>query len=310
MKKIILTMFTTLLLLITGCDNNDGPFEIRLEEGKKILYSGEKLAKGWVKNTIYNPEKNANVVVYEMYFDDGVPAGDFRLYNDEGELVVDGKGKWTNDGFKGTIKEPLSNGKGKGTFSINPSFLVSFNGENYYNFSYETLIDGEYSGDDAIFAKKNNEYEGEFLKYNTEGKLIIKANYIDGKREGEYLEYTPGGSLLVIKAHYKNGELDGKYFEYHLGTGELIFEIDYKEGKYNGRYKTYNFRNGALEEDIEYKNGIREGKYFRYVGYLTNNYLIEEGTYKNGKRDGIWKNYDYQGNISYTDEYKDGKFIR
>lgn len=281
MKKIILSLFTALLLFITGCDNNEGPFEIRVEQGKKVLYSGKKPAKGWIQNSIYNKWKDANVVVYEIYFNKGVPAGDFKLYNYNGELVVDGKGKWSKNGFEGTIEEPLSYGKGKGIYNIDPDFLISFNGENYSEFSYKTLIDGNYSGSDSQFRVVNNKFEDSLYKF------------------------TSDGSMLLLKADFKNGKRHGEYLEYDACTGNLVYEIDYIEGKCDGKYKFYDFRDGKLIEDIEYKNGKRHGKYLKYI-YDS---LSEEGQYKDGKRQGIWKYYDL-GKLSYIEEYKDDKLIR
>ena len=49
MKRILrFILFLLLVIVFVSCDNNKGPFEIRREGGKLILYSDNKLAKGWV----------------------------------------------------------------------------------------------------------------------------------------------------------------------------------------------------------------------------------------------------------------------
>ena len=85
MKKLMFIF--TLLLFLMGCDNNEGPFTSRMENGKKVLYSGDKLAKGWIEKTINDYNTGNNVKISEIYFDKGIPAGDFKLYSINGDLL-------------------------------------------------------------------------------------------------------------------------------------------------------------------------------------------------------------------------------
>ena len=310
MKKIILSLFTALLLFITGCDNNEGPFEIRMEQGNKILYSGEKPAKGWVKNTIYNFNKDASVVVYEIYFNNGVPDGDFRLYNEDGELVVDGKGKWNEKGFEGVIEEPLENGKGEGIFSINPNFLISFDGDDYFGFCYHTLTDGKYNGEKYKFEKINNKYNNRYLEYNFGGKLIYDIDYKDGKKDGKYLEYYENGEIKY-DIDYKNGKKDGKYleYEYRMHKAKLKYNIDYKDGKIDGKYLKYNPDSGDIVKDIDYKDGKIDGKYLEYTfNFNTAKFIVKcDIDYKDDIIDGKYLEYYSNGNLYLDIEYKNGK---
>lgn len=300
MKKLIFLLLSILLLVLSGCDNNEGPFEFRMEKGNKVLYSGKKPAKGWIKNTIYSFRKDANVVVYEIYFDGGIPTGEFKLYNDNGELVIEGKGRWTEKGFEGAITEPLVNGKGTGVFNFNSEFLISFNGENYYEFCYRTLTDGQYIGDNYKFEKQNNKYTGEYLEYYDFNKnLAKKITYKNGKKNGKYLEYYSDGNLFR-DVEYKDDKVNGKSLEYY-DNGKLKYDIEYKENKKNGKYLEYN--QFGLVRDIEYKEDQYDGKYLEYYNNGKLKYDIE---YKNGYENGKYLEYNLEGKLILKIIYKNG----
>lgn len=247
-------LLVLITLIFTGCDNNKGPFEIKRENGKKILYSGEKPAKGWVKNEVYN-SSNESTKVYEIYFEKGLPAGDFKLYDLKGNLVVDAKGKWQNGLFEGKIEESEINGIIIGKFAINSDYLINFDGTGYKRFSVETLIDGEYKSDYQRYCKKNNKFDGEYILYYTNGQLAEKCFFKDGKIVGDYISYYSNGTLEK-KFTYKDGKLDGEY-EYittDFYSHYYHAKENYKNGVLDGKVTTYN-KKGELETESNYVNG-------------------------------------------------------
>ena len=193
MKKLMFIF--TLLLFLMGCDNNEGPFTSRMENGKKVLYSGDKLAKGWIEKTINDYNTGNNVKISEIYFDKGIPAGDFKLYSINGDLFVHGKGKWDKNKFKGIIKEPLISGKGEGIFNINSDLLISFNGDTGYSLAYKTMEDGKYVGAAFEFKRINNKYDDKYLGYYPNGSPKYNVDYKNGEKNGKYLEYYQNGSF-------------------------------------------------------------------------------------------------------------------
>lgn len=226
MKKGLLILLMGILFILTGCDNNKGPFQVKNENGIKVLYSGKKPAKGWVEQNIYN-YTGESTKVYEIYFEDGLPAGDFRLFDTKGNLVVDAEGKWKDGLFKGKIKEEYNNVYAKGTFSINTDFLINFEGERYISFSRETLIDGDYKSEYLQYSKKNNRYEGEYIKYDKDG-LAEKGTYKNGKLEGKYFSAPYANKTYSSTYNYKNGVKDG---EFVITEGKVRIEGVYENGE-------------------------------------------------------------------------------
>lgn len=249
MKKIILTLFTTLLVFISSYADN----KIKIEQGKKVLYSENSLANGLIQNTMYNSNKDKDIVIYEIYFNNGKPSGDFKLYNKEGELAVIGKGKWNEDEFEGTIEEPLSKVKAEGLFHINTDFLISYIGDNYEEIALKNIINGK--------AKNNNlNVELNFLnreaikmtKYYSNGNLEGIMEFKNEQPHGKRLEYYENGNLKV-KSASKEGKTDGKYLEYYE-NGNLKIEADFINDKLHGKVLKYDSVGNIISEE-EYKNG-------------------------------------------------------
>ncbi|MGB2466999.1 MAG: toxin-antitoxin system YwqK family antitoxin, partial [Crocinitomicaceae bacterium] len=69
-----------------------------------------------------------------------------------------------------------------------------------------------------------------YYEYYRNGQISVRANFVDGLRDGDYTEY-----------YY-----DGTIWE----TGRFI------KGDYDGEYNTY-FANGNLKSKEIYKNGDR-----------------------------------------------------
>ena len=212
MKKLMFIF--TLLLFLMGCDNNEGPFDIRMENGKRILYSNDKPAKGWVQTT-WNNMNGTTTVVSEIYYDKGRPAGDFKLYNNMGELLILGEGKWKNDTFEGEVQELKEfDAIAKGTFTEDLAMnLIVFNGYYYYKngFAYNFLKTGSYrssKGYDGIspveFFLKNGKFDGEGRINWPNGNPKSVEIYKDGIVQNQK-NYSEDGVLHTEK-FYKDGK--------------------------------------------------------------------------------------------------------
>lgn len=134
------------------------------------------------------------------------------------------------------------------------------------------------------------------------GVLKIEGYLLDGKKTGQWIEYTPDGDIVLINSyvnglldgvvtrmsyrnqvdlriHYKNGKMDGQYTAYKFG--KLVEERYYKEDKLDGVSKTYDDHTFKLKQEVEYKNGLQDG-FFRY--YDEDGKLSLEYQYKNGEK--------------------------
>ena len=101
----------------------------------------------------------------------------------------------------------------------------------------------------------------------------IQNNYMNGKFEGEWLEYHENGQLK-IKRNYKDGKLEGESLWYH--------------------------KNGQLESKGNFKDDEKEGE---WLHYRRNGKLWRKYYYKEGKKDGKWTWYDIYGNLVKTELY-------
>lgn len=203
MKKVILIIILGLTVLLTGCDNNKGPYETRKENGKLVLYSDGKLAKGWITNTVQDRSGNS-IIVSEIYYDKGLPAGDFILRNLNGYTVAEAKGKWTRPGsFKGTMNS--HNSKSKGIYSINSNYLIDF--EKHLEFPIkECLMDGEYSG--HIFIYGRNVKSENIVKKND--RITQHIYFYQNKQIEQKIIYNENGQEIEIVSFYENGQIKMK----------------------------------------------------------------------------------------------------
>jgi antitoxin component YwqK of YwqJK toxin-antitoxin module len=62
------------------------------------------------------------------------------------------------------------------------------------------------------------------------------------------------------------------------------------------------YSNGQLQSRIK----IKDGKRSSYEGYHLNGQVLNRGIYKNGNHDGIFETFDENGNLTKTEEWKDG----
>ena len=148
-----------------------------------------------------------------------------------------------------------------------------------------------------LFSQINERKKLNIFETNIKGKefvddeLIFEGKYINGKRNGEGIEYSKFG-ILIFEGDYLNGKREDYYF-----YGEVIFEGEYINGeRWNGR--GYDARNNVIYELIDGKGAITE--------LNGDSELVFEGEYLNGKRNGNGKEY-WIGELVFEGEYLNGK---
>ena len=75
---------------------------------------------------------------------------------------------------------------------------------------------------------------GWYKAYNEDGTLISLQNYYEDELNGKWVKYYSNGQI-EIKGSYKDGFKDGKWVEYH-NSGNVI--------------KEYCYYNGAIQNDM------------------------------------------------------------
>lgn len=225
MKK-ILKLLIGLIITVTfvACDNNDGPFEIKRENGHKVIYSNGKLAKGMIESTWYDFNSGETVVTSTYYVEKGIPAGDFTLYDRNGNTVATFKGKVKNELFVGKMTGEISDDKSSGEYNLNPDWLISYDGEPYEietakNMFSRLLYTGEVDATRNKLKKKNGKIYGTAKVYDKEtGKLTMVGEWKDGKE-------------ILLKKYWKNGNIKGIYDRTKDENGDYTWLDFFEDGE-------------------------------------------------------------------------------
>jgi antitoxin component YwqK of YwqJK toxin-antitoxin module len=147
--------------------------------------------------------------------------------------------------------------------------------------------------------------DGEYLTYDTLGKLTSKQYYKNDVLEGELIRYYTDGQIAAI-GKYKAGRLNGTFKRFY-SNGKVLSETNFSKGKKNGVMKRY-YPSGEIEMVCEYDDDLLKGqiKIFDIDGklkegnhkYFYPNGLVHVSGYcVNGRPEGILEAYDENGII-------------
>ncbi len=174
--------------------------------------------------------------------------------------------------------------------------------------------------------KKLDLKEGDFYKYNFQGKMTSKTVYKNGKEIDSFIwNYHPNGNYSLagrikngepngiqtlfydngkteLKSNFANGKLHGKSISYSY-EGDMIAIENYSNGILNGQKTTF-YRNGNTKTVSMFKNGKLEGP---FVAYHENGNTEAKGAYLNDKGEGYWVKYYKNGTPEADCNYKNGK---
>lgn len=162
----------------------------------------------------------------------------------------------------------------------------------------------------------NDQKEGTWITYGSNGNLLKIEEYAKGQHEGIVVDIDQRG-YLVGESYYKDNLLEGTAKKFFYGTNPASV-IDYKQGKINGKKKIY-YENapGKLTEESEFTDDVKNGiSNF----YSSNGDPIAEYVYRNGLLEGVQKTYYpgkklmseqmYEHNVEtglYKEYYENGK---
>ena len=282
---------------------------------------------------------DGDVLIFEGSYLNGKRNGWGQEYNDD-DLIFEGEyknnKKWNGKGYDITnFDDPLEilyeNSKNK-----RRQIYELENGEGIYkkhSITSNIIFEGEYINGDLNGKCKEyyNPYntisfEGEYLNgkkwngkgYDINGNIIYEL--INGK--GQVKQYNSEGNDLKLEfeGEYINGEKNGNGKEYNY-DGKLMFEGEYKDGKKNGKGKYFNNKTDELQFEGEFLYDMKikgkeyiKGKLSFEGEYYFNEKYDGKGYDKNGNilyilnnGNGKVKYYNFNGNLSFEGEYKDGK---
>ena len=103
---------------------------------------------------------------------------------------------------------------------------------------------------------KNGQACGVIRLYNEEGKILVEAEYLDGKKNGLTTTYYPSGHIKA-EFYLKNELREGRMRIWYEG-GVKKFEAYYRNDMLNGKQIKY-FPDGRVNVECEYKDNLEHG---------------------------------------------------
>jgi antitoxin component YwqK of YwqJK toxin-antitoxin module len=181
-------------------------------------------------------------VLYDGYFKDDHPVGEFRRYYEDQTLK--------------SVLQFSANGKEANALLYHPNGFIASKGK-YVNQKKEgkwqffsEKVNGYLISEEIFSGDLRNGVSVRFYPDSTVGERI---RYVNDVRQGEWTRYYPNGSLL-LRSNYLNGRLDGK-FETWSEAGKLEYSGQYKNDARDGLWLIYN-DDGTIRYRIEYVDGI------------------------------------------------------
>lgn len=134
---------------------------------------------------------------------------------------------------------------------------------------------GQKHGTQIYFSKKRNASQGDTVKYETYTNGVLngeKVSYEKGKRtksvtykqglfDGPFLIYNKD-SKVIEELMYSKGKKNGN-FKYYYDDGKLLRTENWTMDVKNGEFKTFYYQ-GNLQKLEVYKKGIKEGWFMEY----------------------------------------------
>lgn len=185
-------------------------------------------------------------VMYEGYFKDDHPVGEFKRFYENTSLksllIYSDDGKDANATLYHTnghisAKGKYLNQKKEGKWQFFSEYIEGY------------LITEEYYSADM----KN----GPSIKYYTNNSIAEKINYVNNIKQGEWIQYYTDGKIC-LKSNYKDGKIDGK-FEVWFENGKPEITGQYKNDKRDGSWNIYN-TDGTIKYKLDYINGITDNR--------------------------------------------------
>jgi len=215
-------------------DQKSGLWITNYEDGKTLM-------KGSYVNGLENGEWlnywDNGKLKNKAFFKSGKLNGIWNSFSPEGILLL-----------SGTYKNGLKVKEWK-TFD-NKGRLLSLE-------NYKIVKDDQESSEIVVIGRSTpiSVLHGKFEAYS-EVDYTLKATgkYKNGKKNGTFVDYYPGGVVPTIVAQYKNGKLDG-LFQQFSRQGGIRHQIQYKNGLKNGSFLIFNSSKQVVIRK-EFLNGI------------------------------------------------------
>ena len=123
--------------------------------------------------------------------------------------------------------------------------------------NYKIIKDNQKTSEIVVLGRSTliSVLHGKFEAYS-EVDYTLKASgkYKNGKKNGTFIDYYPGGIVPTIVAQYKKGELNG-LFQQFSRNGGIRHQIQYENGIKNGNVLIFN-SSGDVVVRKKFINGV------------------------------------------------------
>ena len=123
--------------------------------------------------------------------------------------------------------------------------------------NYKVIKDDQKNSEIVVVGRSTSVsvLHGKFEAYSeVDYSLKASGKYKNGKKNGTFIDYYPGGVVPTIVAQYKNGKLDG-LFQQFSRQGGIRHQIQYKDGIKNGSFLIFNSSKQVVVRK-EFVNGV------------------------------------------------------
>jgi antitoxin component YwqK of YwqJK toxin-antitoxin module len=185
-------------------------------------------------------------LMYEGYFEDNKPIGEFMRYDREGNLTSILIHKKDNDTIQATFYHPNGYIAGKGKF-----FRQEKTGEWLYYSDYL---------EDHLLMRctyQQGKPHGVSIKYHWNGEIAEELQFSSGKKSGSWKQYYTDGTLS-LESSYREGKLNGEFKSWHT-NGSMEISGQYNNDTRVGLWLFYN-KDGSIKKEIKYNKGIPENR--------------------------------------------------
>lgn len=205
----------------------------------------------------------------EGSFDKDLKNGTWSTWYEDGTLLMEGKyvlgreeGEWNNYWDDGKLKNKANFTSGR----------LDGDYESFFPNGKELSV-GKYKDDMKVEEWRDYFSNGKLKDVKTYKLYKIKRKFNDNilsehvvmesKLNGKSESYSGKDFKLTESGTYKEGEKDGEWIDYHPGGRLPVVVSEYKQGKLHGTVKTYS-RRGKILQEVEYRDGLKHGSYLIY----------------------------------------------
>jgi antitoxin component YwqK of YwqJK toxin-antitoxin module len=147
---------------------------------------------------------------------------------------------------------------------------------------------------------KNGQMDGEMIDYGTDGRVVSKETYIEGRKLGTETDWhSPGVKKSEREFTYP---VPRTTYDYFAGTVKTDGKVDPKAKLAHG-HSTWWHKNGQKQLEGEYKNNVPVGK---FTWWHSNGQKEAEGNYIEGVQDGSWTAWHVNGQKQWEGQYENG----